>query len=351
MVSSAARSFFWSVFLLLSLGISTSQAAPRQLVILTWPDYLDPALVARFEQQYDAKVDEVFFSSDDKRTEILLANGGIGYDLILVSGIVLDAYAKRGWLTQIEHERAPNLQHLDPRWLNAFEGTAEYGVPYFWGTTGIIYRRDLVTTPITRWQQLFQPAPELQGKIAMVDTSADMIGMALKSLGYSANSKNKEQLAEAETLLLEQKPYVGTYQYPPLDERSPLLTGNIVAAMIYSGDALKLQEHNAQLKYVTPEEGSSIWADYFTLGAQSREPELAYAFLDFINEPSHAAQQAQFVYYATPNTAAKALLPEEFLQHPIIYPDPASLDHSEFYHRQPATAMRQRNHISARVLQ
>ncbi|MDX1267803.1 MAG: hypothetical protein R3311_10600, partial [Oceanisphaera sp.] len=70
-----------SVFLLLSIGISTSQAAPRQLVILTWPDYLDPALVARFEQQYDAKVDEVFFSSDDKRTEMLLANGGIGYDL------------------------------------------------------------------------------------------------------------------------------------------------------------------------------------------------------------------------------------------------------------------------------
>lgn len=350
MVSSSARSFFLSVLLLLSLGISTSQAAPRKLVILTWPDYLDPTLVAQFEQQYDAKVNEVFFSSDDKRTEMLLANGGIGYDLILVSGTMLDAYAKRGWLTKIEHDRAPNLRHIDPRWLNAFEGTAEYGVPYFWGTTGIIYRSDLVTTPITRWQQLFQPAPELQGKIAMVDTSADMIGMALKSLGYSANSENKEHLAEAETLLLEQKPYVCTYQYPSIDEHSPLLTGNVVAAMIYSGDALKLQQHNAQLQYVMPEEGSSIWADYFALGAQSREPELAYAFLNFINEPSHAAQQAQFVYYASPNTAAKARLPEEFLQSPVIYPGPVSLEHSEFYHRQPATAMRQRNHISARVL-
>lgn len=351
MFCTLARSWLLSICLLLTIGSSYSQAASRQLVILNWSDYLDPALVAQFERQYDADVAEIYYSSDDQRTEMMLVNGGRGYDLILVSGVSLETYARRGWIAELDPARAPNLQHLNPHWSQAVEGAEKYGVPYFWGTTGILYRSDLVTTPITHWQQLFRPAPELQGKIAMIETSADMIGMALKTLGYSANSTNKAHLAEAETLLLEQKPHVRTYQYITLDEQSPILSGDILATMMYNGDALILQEYNDRLRYVLPREGGNVWVDYLALGTHARDPDLAYAFLDFINEPAHAAQQAQFVYYATPNMAAEALLPAEFLQNPVIYPDPTTLESSEFHQGLPARAMRQRNHIAAKVLQ
>ncbi len=340
-----------SASLLFSLTTPDSLAASRQLMILNWSDYLNPELVAEFEKLHDAKVSEVFYSSDDHRTEMLLENSGQGYDLILVSGIDLRLYAKRGWLAPLDHARIPNNSQIEHRWANAFEGAATYGIPYFWGTTGIIYRSDLVQTPITSWQQLFNPEPALQSKIAMMHDSTDLISAALKSLGYSINSADSAQIAAAEKLLLEQKPHVRTYQYIPLNENSPILSGEIVASMMYSGDALMLQELNENLTYVLPSEGSNIWVDYFTLGSNAPTPELAYAFLDFINQPANAARQAQFVYYATPNLGAQALLPGEFLQNPVIYPDSTTLRASEFYQALPPRAQRRRNAVTAKVLQ
>jgi spermidine/putrescine transport system substrate-binding protein len=327
-----------------------SQAAERQLVILNWADYLDPELVEKFEQRYEVQVIKSYYSSDDNRTQKLVESNASGYDLILVAGVELQHYLNRQWISPLDSSLLPNMQHIDPKWRSTFEAAEIYGVPYFWGTTGIAYRSDLLPTPITSWLQLFRPAPELQGKVAMIKDARDLIGMGLKALSYSANSSDPDQLRAAEALLMEQKPFVRSYDYISLDETSPLITGDIAAALMYSGDALMLKELNEDLRYIVPQEGGGIWVDYFTIAKQAQEPELAYAFLNFINEPGNAAQQAQFVHYATPNRAAEALLPKEFLRDPIIYPDQASLKSSEFFVPQPAKAQRLRNAISARVL-
>ena len=48
---------------------------------------------------------------------------------------------------------------------------------------------------------LLQPTPTLHGKISMIGDSADLIGIALKALGYSLNSIDEKELKEAEALL------------------------------------------------------------------------------------------------------------------------------------------------------
>lgn len=330
--------------------IPSASAAERQLIILNWSDYMDPALIEKFEQRYGVKVREVYYSSDDNRTEVLQESNGEGYDLILTSDSDLYLYAKHQWITELDYSQIPNIKHISPRWREATEAAGQYAVPFFWGTTGIIYRSDLVKTPITSWQQLFQPAPELQGKVAMIKSSKDLIGMGLKALGYSANSADRDQLKQVETLLLEQKPYVATYNSINLDESSTMLSGDIVAALMYNGDALMLAELNEHIRYVLPQEGGNIWVDYFTLGSKAKNVELAYAFLNFMNEPENAAQMAEYVYYASPNVAAEALLSPDFLTNPVIYPDQSQLKSSEFYQRQSPRAQRLRNSISANVL-
>jgi spermidine/putrescine transport system substrate-binding protein len=326
------------------------QASQRQLTLLNWGDYLAPEVVEAFEKAHDVKVIESLYSSDDDRTRLLMENDAVGYDLILVAGSDLARYAKRGWIAPLDHARMPNFKHLDARWLQAFPAAQDYGVPYFWGTLGILYRSDLVSTPIDSWLQLLRPAPELQGKIAMIEDGREFIGASLKALGHSLNSSDPEQLKAAEALLLEQKPHVRTYDAVSLDEHSPILSGEIVATIIYNGDALMLREYNDKLRYVLPREGGNLWVDYFTLGGKAHDVDLAYAFLDFLNEPAQAARQALFSHYASPNHAARALLPKAMLSDPSIYPDPASLTTSEFYTAQPARAQRLRNQISARVL-
>ena len=117
-----------------------------------------------------------------------------------------------------------------------------------------------------------------------------------------------------------QKPYVDSYGYVAIDEGSGLVSGEVLAAQVYNGDALALHKHNENIRYVHPEEGSSYWVDNWVLFAHAPQPELAYAFLNFINDPKNAAANAQSVSFATCNKGAKAFLPAEFLDDPVIYP-------------------------------
>ncbi len=336
--------------ILLSLFTQISYGAERTLTILNWSEYLDPELVQRFEQKYRVKVSEVFYGSDEQRSDLLLQNNADGYDLILSSGVDLQNYINRGWIAKLDNNKLLFLEQLSPKWRSAFPGAVEYAIPYFWGTVGIVYRHDVIKEPITHWKQLYSPAPELKGKVGMIDEPRDLIGMGLKSLGYSANTEVSMQLNEVEKVLQSQKAMVNSYIYMTLDEHSPIVTGEILASMIYNGDAMMVKEHSENLTFVLPEEGGAIWVDYLTIGAKAKEPDLAYAFLNFINQAEHAAQLAQFVYYATPNLAAEKLLPDEFLNDKVIYPDAEHLKNSEFYKPLSAKIQRKRNIISINIL-
>jgi len=335
---------------LLCLWCGAVLANERTLNLLTWQDYISPDLISSFERHHNVRVRQIYFNSDEERTSLLVNSEGRGFDLIVVSGIEIKPYASRGWLAKLDYRKLRSYQHLETRWKIAFTDSEIYGFPYFWGTTGIVYREDLVARPISRWMELFQPEESLRGRIGMVEDSLDLIAMALKSLGHSLNSVTDSELDEAETLLLRQKPFVGSYEYSLLDEKAKLVTGELWASFIYSGDALMLQQYQPNLKYVLPKEGSNIWIDYMTVGNYASEPELAYQFLEFINSPQHAALNAQHVFYATPNEQAREFLPERFLNNPAIYPPNEVLDRSEFHTRLPINAVQRRNQIGHQVI-
>jgi len=330
---------------------SARHSKPRELVLLNWSEYIDPELMAKFEQQFNATLRQTYFESDDLRDDMMLETDGKGYDLVLVNGISVDLYRKRGWLSAIDEAQTPNLKHIDSRWLDAFPGLEGYAVPYFWGTMGIAYRKDLVETPLTSWMDILQPADYLHGKIGMVENSRDLLGIALKAQGYSANSTNAKHIKAAGRLLLAQRPYVNSYTYVALNEESALVRGDVIAALVYSGDALMVQEYHEEIDYVVPAEGGNLWVDYLTVLEGSKNKDLAWAFINFLNEAENAAQLAEFVYYATPNKAAEQRLPAEFLEDPVIYPSQAVLSKSEFYKPLPPRAMKKRNSTISQILQ
>jgi spermidine/putrescine transport system substrate-binding protein len=292
---------------------------------------MDPELIKQFEEQYNAKVKFVYFESDELRDDMLLSTDGQGYDVICSNGRSIKTYSRQGWLTPITEQDVPNKKHIFSRWGEAFPDAKEYAVPYFWGTMGIAYRKDLVKTPITSWKQLLNPAPELQGKVTMIKDARDMMAVALKSKGQSINTADMKALYEAETLLLAQKPHVNNYSYISLTKESALLKGDVLAALIYSGDALMLADQDENITYVVPDEGTNIWIDYLLVSKTSRKKKLAMDLINFLNEPKNAAQLAQYVFYATPNRAAEKLLPKDFLNDPVVYPKQLIIDNSEFY--------------------
>lgn len=327
-----------------------SASPATELSVLTWSEYIDPDVVADFEAKTGYQLKFTYFETDETRDDYLIATDGKGYDLIMVNRYGQQIYQQRGWLAQITPDDVPNLRHIDKKWLPDGSVDQLYGVPYFWGTLGIAYRDDLVSKPITRWMDLFDPSPELQGRIVMIKASRDLIGMALLALGHSVNSTDPQALGEARELLLRQKPFVKGYSYVALSEESSLVKGTVVAAQVYSGDALMMQEFNSHIRYVVPEEGSNLWVDNWAVAAQSQNKATAFAFINFINEPEVAAKIAEYVHYATPNLAADKLLPDEHHTDPIINPSQEVLERSAIYQMLPPRAIKRWNEVFSEVV-
>ena len=307
----------------------TQAKEPTELVFLTWPDYIAPEIVTEFEQDRNVKIRFVYFQGDDTRDRMLLNNNGRGFDLALVSGMSIHTYAKRNWLEPISEKNIPNLKHVDSRWCTAFKDAERFTVPYSWGTLGIAYRADLVPEAITSWKQFFTPPADIGKSIVMIDSGREVIGMALKSLGYSINTTDVNEIREAEKLLLQQRSFVRDYSYITITERSSLVSGDAKMAIAFNGDALAVSEHEPRIKFVIPEEGSLLWVDYLAVMSASENKKLAFDFINYLNKPAVAAKLALYTSYATTNKAAEKLLPHDFLNNPTIYPDEAILEMSE----------------------
>lgn len=336
---------FFSFLACFPMLLNASSDKPRELVLLNWADYMDPELLRAFEQKYNAKVLTPYYESDDHRTEMLVQSKGKNYDLVIVDSPSIYTYAKAGWLARLETEQIPNLKNIGPRWRDSNDLKSRYSVPFLWGTLGIAYREDLVKKIPSKWMDLFRPDESLQGKIAMYRNTLDMIGASLKALGHSLNSTDPRHLEQAKQLILQQLPYVRSYNYLSLSEKSALITGEVVASMFYNSDALLLQEFNEHIKFVLPEEGGALWVDHLVVLENSDNKDLAWKFINFFNLPKNAAKLAEHVYSATPNTAAEALLSDEFLQDTVVYPDAKILQKSEMNLPLPADIIRRRNDI------
>ena len=188
-------------------------------------------------------------------------------------------------------------------------------MPYFWGTAGIGYDRRR-TGPIDSWGALWDP--RFRGRILMLDDARETFGAALKWRGHSLNTTDPGLLRMAQGLLLQQKPLVRAYNASNFED--VLLSRDVWLAQGWSGQLAKAMDQDADLDYVVPKEGSSLFLDSLAVPAGAPHPELAHAFIDFALEAEIAAEVCRTMRYSTPNRAAVPLLPEAIRRHPAIFP-------------------------------
>ncbi|MCP5160445.1 MAG: spermidine/putrescine ABC transporter substrate-binding protein [Hahellaceae bacterium] len=326
---------------------AAQQVAPsdavKNLVLYNWEDYMDPELLAQFEQETGIHVDQIYYETDELKDQFLLTTEGKGIDLVVTSGISLYSYIPAGWLSVLDDQFLSNAGNVDQRWTEFNTEAANYAVPLLWGTLGIAYRKDKILEPVHSWMDLFEPKPYLNQKIMMIDDSRDSMGMALKALGYSINSEDVAELKQATALLKKQKPFVSAYSYLNLGENSELVTGRIWMAMAYSGDVQLLKQYKPEIEYALPKEGTNLWVDYIAVVARSERKVAAMQFINFLLDPKHAAQLSSYTSTATTVGGAKAFLSEEHLGNELIYPKAEALSHSESYHSLSSKGVRLRN--------
>lgn len=307
---------------------SQGAAKTHTLTIYNWGDYIDPALLKEFTQQTGYQVDyETFDSNEAMFTKI--KQGGTHYDLAVPSEYMVAKMRRAGMLEPLDKAKLTGLQYYDPHFMGRdFDPHNRYSLPYFWGTLGIVYNDKLVAPgEIKTWNDLFKPA--YHQNIMLIDSARDIMGMALASSGHSMNTRDEPTLAAAEGKLATLMPNVKAIVADEI--KTYMIQEEAALAVDYSGDAAEMVANNKHLHYVLPQGISNLWLDNLVMPKTVRNKKAAYAFLNFMSEPKHAAQNAEYVGYATPNTAAKARLPKAIRTNRAWYPKQKALDDLEVY--------------------
>ncbi|HDJ1869664.1 TPA: extracellular solute-binding protein, partial [Staphylococcus aureus] len=157
----------------------------------------------------------------------------------------------------------------------------------------------------------------------------EIIGMSLNKLGYNLNDRNSHHLKEAERDLTKLAPQVRGVVGDEITMMLEQNEGNI--AVVWSGVAAPLVQEGDKYNYVIPKEGSNLWFDNMVIPKTAQNKEGAYKFMNFLLDAKNNKQNTEFVGYATPNKAARQLLPKEIKDDHRFYPTKEEQKRLEVY--------------------
>lgn len=303
---------------------SSSGALEKDLFIYNWADYVNPENVDDFSKANDVKVTLDFYQSN----EDLLAKveaGGTGYDIVAPTGYMVEIMADKGLLLPLDMSKIPNAKNLAPQFLKGrpYDPDSKWSLTKDWGTTGIAWNSDKIKEDVTSLADFWKLAEKYSGKVALMDSSPEVIGLTLKLLGYPYNSCDQKQLDEALAKLLELKPHIKTFDSSYFDL---LASDEVWMSFAWNGDVFNANSKRAEtnkpetIQYAIAQEGGELWEDDWVILKNAPHPNAAHAWINFILDPERQAKESDATFYASGVDEAKKFMDKEVAENPAIYP-------------------------------
>ena len=301
-----------------------AQGAPVNF--LNWDTYIGETTIEDFTAATGIEVQYSLFA-DNEELFAKFRGGNPGYDLIVPTNDFVERFILSDLLQPLDHSRIPNIANLDPAFLNpAHDPNRQFCMPYMWGTIGIGYRTSEVDGTPDSWGLLYD-SDQYANKIALLGEPTTVLQMCFKYMGKSLNDWSDENIEAATDMIIRQKGNITAFA--PDNGQDLLMAGEVVLAQEWNGDILQAMSEDDDINYLVPKEGGLIWEDALCIPKGAPNPEGAHELINFLLDAEVGAKIADFIYYATPNAAAKALLGPEYTENPAIFPSAEVIAKSE----------------------
>jgi spermidine/putrescine-binding protein len=232
-----------------------------------------------------------------------LSKGSSIYDIVQPTDYIVSLMVRQGLLQKLDHSQLPVLQYFDPTYLNlSFDKGNEYTIPYEAGTDSIVYNADAIKNPPTSYADLWNPDFINAKRMISLDDSRAVIGATLLTLGYDVNTKDPQQLKEAETKLAELAK--GIKLYDSDSPKTALIAGDVDLGIVWTGDVELAHRENPAITFVYPKEGPIIWQDNYAIPKDAPHLDAAYAWLNYSMQPDLFWLMLRDFPYTNPNKGA-----------------------------------------------
>jgi spermidine/putrescine transport system substrate-binding protein len=218
-------------------------------------------------------------------------------------------------LPNFEKNLVPNLQ--EP----SYDPNREFSAPWQSGMTGIIIRKDLAPD-VKSICDLFDP--KYKGKVEMLNELRDTVPLVMKCIGIDPSGASEADWMKAIDKIKGATESGQIRRFTGNDYAGDLTSGNAVAVIGWSGDAVQLQADNPDIEWRMPTEGCILWSDNMVIPVGAPNPTAAEAFIDYVYDPENQAQIEAYVNYVSPVKGVKdVLLKEEpeVAKNQLIFPD------------------------------
>lgn len=291
------------------------------LYVYNWGEYLSDGsegtlnVNKMFEEWYyetygvKVKVNYSTYSSNESMYA-KLSSGSVNYDVIVPSDYMIERMIAEDMLAELNFDNIPHIGNIAPAYFGEdaefdyYDPDNKYAVPYLYGMVGIIYNTAMVAEDdpaLGSWQLMWEERHA--GNILQFNNSRDAFGSAQYLLGLDVNSKSEEDWRKALEKLKEQKPVLQGYVMDEIYNK--MENGSAAIAAYYAGDFLAMYENNEDLEFFYPSEGTNFYVDAMCVPKTSQNKEIAERYIDFMLTEEPAVANAEYTYYASPNTAVR----------------------------------------------
>ncbi|MBQ1281064.1 MAG: extracellular solute-binding protein [Oscillospiraceae bacterium] len=301
------------VVLALIVVFSVTGEKSLTLNVYNWGEYISDGsdgtlnTVEAFEEWYEetygvsVKVNyDTFASNEDMYNK--LVSGAVSYDVVIPSDYMIARMRDEGMLLKLNYSNIPNYAYIRDDFKGLYyDADNEYTVPYTYGIVGVIYDANQVDAADTGgWDLMWNE--KYAGKIPQFNNSRDAFATAMYKNGDDVNTTDTAVWDAAQEELVRQHPMVKSYV---MDEIYNMMeSGEGAIAAYYAGDYFTMvdaQAENVDLQFYYPEP-TNYFVDAMCIPDCCQNQELAECFINFMLSEEVAIANAEYIYYASPNT-------------------------------------------------
>lgn len=310
------------------LAVSAAGSLAADLNIYNWGEYINPAVLKRFEDETGIKVNLSTYASNEEMLA-KIQGGATGYDIVFPSVHMQEIMSKLDLLEKTDINQYEGFANIDPAFLRAkSDPNGEYCLPYAWGSVGIMYNRKVLGKDITGWHDLIETVKAKGLKFTLLDDVREVMGVGLMLNGHSVNSTDPAELQQAADTIIAMKPYVAAFTY---ESRPMVGSGDVAAAHYFIGSMIDVFGNPKDLGYVIPEEGATMYQENICVLKTAPNKENALKFMQFYTQPEIPALNMAQQTNGTANLKARALTPDNIKNSEEINPPPETMKRLQIF--------------------
>jgi len=300
----------------------------KTLRFYDWIGYVHPRTYTAFTKATGIGVERSYYTSNEALEARLRATPH-AYDLAVPTGYMVETLAAAKMLTRIDWAKLPTVKKtIDPQFRGLpWDPRDAWSVPKDWGTTGFVYRTDLIKERPRTWAQFFALFKKHPRKLTLLDAPNEVVGAVALMMGYSFNTDDESELQKVRRFLLDLRPLV--HSIDSTTYTATIIEGKAFGGLAWNGDGLEViaKTPGNTAEYVVAREGGELWVDAYVIPRGARNVSAAHAWIDFVYRPTNNAYETAFTFFGSPlrRSLLDGVLSPTILKNPDVFPAPQTM--------------------------